>query len=204
MSREVHAGFCESRGVRFPPATLLVVLCPTRERAEAALEALKAILAELGLELAQAKTRLVDMREQDQGFDFLGFHHRRMRSRRGRYFCYRWPSRSAVAAARANIKARTERRWALLSVEVIVKDINKFLVGWRNYYRYGNSTIAFRHLDRYVTERLARFISKKHGHSGRAFGLKVLIDRGLDRGDNGLGLVRLSGSVRYGTVNATR
>jgi RNA-directed DNA polymerase len=187
---------CRRLGVMVRYADDLVILCPTRERAEAALRALKAIVAELGLELAQAKTRLVDLREQGQGFDFLGFHHRRMRSRRGSYFCYRWPSRSAVAAARANIKARTERRRILLSVEVIVKDINKFLVGWRNYYRYGNSSDAFRHLDRYVTERLARFISKKHRHSGRSFGLKILIDRGLDRGVNDLGLVRLSGSVR--------
>ncbi|MCA1706962.1 MAG: hypothetical protein LC808_28330 [Actinobacteria bacterium] len=64
--------------------------------------------------------------------------------------------------------------------------------------------MTFRSLDRYVTERLARFISKKHRHSGRAFGLKVLIDRGLDRGVIDLGLVRLSGSVRNGAVNAVR
>jgi hypothetical protein len=36
MSCEVHVRFCESRRVRFPPATLLVIICPTRQRAEEA------------------------------------------------------------------------------------------------------------------------------------------------------------------------
>jgi hypothetical protein len=37
---------------------------------------LKAILAELGLALMEAKTRIVQLREGGEGFDFLGFHHR--------------------------------------------------------------------------------------------------------------------------------
>ena len=63
MSREAQVRFCERRGVRFPPPTLLVVLCPTRERAGQALAALAEILAGLGLALAPAKTSLVDLRE---------------------------------------------------------------------------------------------------------------------------------------------
>ena len=48
----------------------------TRQEAEGALEALTAILAELGLELKPAKTRIVHLREGGEGLDFLGFHHR--------------------------------------------------------------------------------------------------------------------------------
>ena len=58
----------------------LVVLCPTRERAGQALAALAEILGGLGLALAPAKTSLVDLREPKAGFDFLGFHHRRVES----------------------------------------------------------------------------------------------------------------------------
>lgn len=192
---------CRRLGVMVRYADDLVLLCPTKERAEAAL-ALETILASLGLELAQAKTRLVDLREDGQGFDFLGFHHRRMQSRRGSYFCYRWPSRAAVRSARANIKARTERRRVPLSVDHVVEDLNRFLRGWRNYYRYGNSSKVFHQLDYFVIERLARLISKKHGHAGRDFGMWVLVDRGTNR--DGFGLVRLYGNVRYGDVNAVR
>jgi len=34
VSREVHAGFCERRRVRLPPATLRVVHCKSRRQAE--------------------------------------------------------------------------------------------------------------------------------------------------------------------------
>jgi hypothetical protein len=33
MSREAQVRFCERRGVRFPPPTLLVVLCHSQEQA---------------------------------------------------------------------------------------------------------------------------------------------------------------------------
>ena len=42
----------------------------------AALDALRAILGELGLRLKDTKTRIVHLVEGGEGFDFLGFHHR--------------------------------------------------------------------------------------------------------------------------------
>ena len=178
----------------------LVVLCPTRERAGQALAALAEILAGLGLALAPAKTSLVDLREPKAGFDFLGFHHRRVESftRKGRYFCARWPSDRAVARAKDRIRAHTARRLLRLPVEDIVSHLNLFLAGWRGYFRHGNSTTVFHDLDRFAEERLARFISGKHGRHGRGYGLRVLI------GHDYLGLVRLVGSVRHGTAHASR
>ena len=71
MSREVHAGFCERRGVRFPPATHLVVLCRSERDANAALEVAGEILAGLGLKLHPDKTKVVDLREGREGLTFL-------------------------------------------------------------------------------------------------------------------------------------
>ncbi len=178
----------------------LVILCPTRERAEAALGALTGLLADLGLALSASKTSLVDLRVGGAGFDFLGFQHRRVESftRKGRYFCARWPSKRAVRAAKQKIREHTDRRWLLLPVEEIVKDLNRFLVGWRGYFRSGNSTMVFHDLDRFVTDRMARFIANKHGYRGRNYGLLVLMGNGY------LGLQRLVGSVRYGAVHAVR
>jgi hypothetical protein len=68
MSREAQVRFCERRGVRFPPPTLLVVMCRSREQAEQALERLTALLAGLGLEPKAAKTRIVRVpRAQREG-----------------------------------------------------------------------------------------------------------------------------------------
>jgi RNA-directed DNA polymerase len=185
-------------GVLVRYADDLVIVCPTKERAEQALATLAQILAELGLQLASAKTSLVDLREPKAGFNFLGFHHRRVESftRKGKYFCARWPSERAVRRAKQRIREETARRWLMLPVEFIVKRLNQFLVGWRGYFAHGNSTTVFHDLDEFVVERLARFISKKHGHHGRNYGLRVVIDHEY------LGIVRLVGSVRHGAVHA--
>ncbi len=66
--------------VRF--ADDLVVMCWSRSQAEAALERLTVLLAGLGLEPKAAKTRIVHLEAGGEGFDFLGFHHRLVRSRR--------------------------------------------------------------------------------------------------------------------------
>ena len=176
----------------------LVILCPTKERADEALVTLEAILAELGLSLAAAKTSVVDLRGPKSSFDFLGFHHRRVESftRKGRYFCARWPSDRSVRRAKDRIRQETARGWALLPVEVVVERVNRFLVGWRGYFAKGNSTTVFHDLDEFVVERMARLISTKHGHHGRNYGLRVLIDHDF------LGLVQLVGSVRHGATHA--
>jgi hypothetical protein len=49
-----------------------------RHHAEALREQVSAVIAPLGLRLAPEKTRVVHI---DEGFDFLGFHIRRMRKR---------------------------------------------------------------------------------------------------------------------------
>ena len=60
----------------------LVVMCATRQQAEAALERLRLVLAGMGLELKEAKTRIVHLTEgkDAEGADFLGFHHRWVRA----------------------------------------------------------------------------------------------------------------------------
>jgi Reverse transcriptase (RNA-dependent DNA polymerase) len=50
-----------------------IVMCTTREQAEAALAWLTALLAGPGLEPKAAKTRIVYLAEGEPGFDFSGF-----------------------------------------------------------------------------------------------------------------------------------
>jgi hypothetical protein len=67
MSREVQVRFCESRAVGSRPATHPLVMCRSREQAEAALARLTALLAELGLEPKAAKTRIVRVPRAQKG-----------------------------------------------------------------------------------------------------------------------------------------
>jgi hypothetical protein len=154
------------QGVLCRYADDLVVMRRTEGEARCPLAALRALLAELGLEPKDAKTRIVHLREGGEGFDFLGFHHRyvRGRTRRSRNitFLARWPSRQAMQHARDRIRELTGRERLLLPVEDVVQDVNRFLRGWVGYFRYGNSARPFDKIDRYAITQLSLFVAKRH------------------------------------------
>jgi RNA-directed DNA polymerase len=185
----------ERDGVLARYADDLVVMCWSRGQAEAALERLTALLADLGLEPKAAKTRIVRLEAGGEGFDFLGFHHRLVRSRglNGKKqvtFLARWPADKAVQRARDRIRELTCRSRLLLPVKWIVEDLNRFLGGWAAYFRFGNSAARFEKIRNYARMRLALFISKRHRRS-REFGWSVV----THQSPNQLGLVTLSGIV---------
>jgi len=182
------------RGMLVRYADDLVGLCRSRREAEDALRALTVILAELGLELRQAKTRIVQLREGGEGLDFLGFHHRylRGRTRQSRHvtFLARWPSRQAMQRARDRIRELTERKRLSRPVEEIVQELNRFLRGWGGYFRYGNSARHFDQISTYALKRLASFVAKRHGHAP-GYGMSVVAYRSTNR----IGLISLNGTV---------
>jgi RNA-directed DNA polymerase len=179
--------------VRF--ADDVVVMCASRVQAEAALARLRSLLAELGLQPKAAKTRIVQLAVGGEGFDFLGFHHRLVRSdgrRTGKHvtFLARWPASKAMQRARDRIQELTDRSKLLLPVEEIVARVNLFVRGWAAYFRYGNSARHFDKIRAYMRMRLALFIAKRH-HRSRAFGWHVV----AFASPNQLGLISLDGIV---------
>jgi hypothetical protein len=163
-----------------------------RAEAEVALDALRRILAELGLELKDAKTRIVHLTDGGEGLDFLGFHHRWVRANRARHvqFLARWPSRRAMQHARDRVREITARERLLLPVEDVVRDLNGYLRGWAGYFRYGNSARHFDAISDYAARRVASHVAKRHKRS-RGYGWSVLAFQSSDR----LGLIDLNGTV---------
>jgi RNA-directed DNA polymerase len=173
--------------VRF--ADDLVVMCRSKREAEAALSALRSILAELGLEPKAAKTRIVHLTDGGEGLDFLGFHHRRVRGEhkyRHLRFLARWPSREAMQRARDRIREITNSKRLRDPVDVIVQELNRFLRGWANYFRYGNSRLHFTRVTTYALRRLALFVAKRHKRSS-GYGMTVVAFVSQNR----MGLVNL-------------
>jgi RNA-directed DNA polymerase len=176
-----------------------VVLCSTRSQAEDAHRRAIALMGELGLELHPEKTRVVDLREGREGFDFLGCHfHARVSGRlleRGvrRYYLHRWPSQRAMKRAREKVKFLTGRSRVGADLKWLIGRLNLFLRGWGNYFRTGNASDKFRQLDRYVAWRLKRLLIKKRGrnlHAGQA-------DRWTEAWFHDQGLHKLLGTIRY-------
>jgi len=166
-------------GVMIRYADDVLVMCATRQQAEAALARLTVLLAELGLQPKAAKTRIVQLVEGGEGFDFLGFHHKLVRSKgilngRGTVFLARWPSNKAMQHARDRIGEITDRRRLLFGTETVVQDLNRFLRGWAGYFRYGHSTVRFGKIRSYALFRLALFEGKRHKR-GLAWGKSTVM-----------------------------
>jgi RNA-directed DNA polymerase len=177
-----------------------VVLCSTRSQAEEAHRRAQAMLGGLGLVLHPDKTRVVDLREGHEGFDFLGCHlHARMSGRMWeqkrivRYYLHRWPSQRAMKNARARVKALTSRSRVGVDLKSTIGAVNQFLRGWAGYFRTGNAAIKFCQLDRYVVWRLKRLLIKRRGRNLRA----GQAARWSPAWFHDQGLYQLSGTIRY-------
>ena len=122
-----------------------VVMCRTRQDAEAALSLVEAWTVEAGLSLHPEKTGIVDV--TTDGVEFLGYH-----------FCgnTRWPRISSVAKLKDAIWAKT-RRTNGHSLSYIIADVNRTLRGWFGYFQYSHWT-SFKNLDGWTRMRL-RFTS---------------------------------------------
>jgi RNA-directed DNA polymerase len=177
-----------------------VVMVRSQAHAEQALELIRATLAGLGLALHADKTKIVDLREGREGFDFLGCHFRARMSgrlweqkRRRVYYLHRWPSQRSMKRARAKIKALTGRNRCHQDIREVIAMINPILRGWGNYFRTGNAAYKFNQLDRYVWWRLKRLLIRRYGrnlHAGRA-------GAWTREWFEAHGLHRLRGTVRY-------
>jgi len=158
---------------------LILMVSGDRHHAEALREEVAAVLAPLGLRLAPEKTRTVHI---DEGFDFLGFHIRRMRKRgTSKYYACTKPSRKAIQAIKDKVKARTYRSTRHQDLDELIRSLNRSLAGWANYFRYGVSKATFSAIDTFTWGRLMRWIRAKHkGRTG--LGMRQLRRRFCDQG----------------------
>ena len=178
-----------------------VMLCPTAERAEQARRLAEHTVGTLGLQLHPDKTRVVGLARGAGGFDFLGFHHRMVesRKRRGRYWMHKWPSVRAMDSIRSKVRELTAPRQVGKPTSVVVEELNPVLRGWGAYFRQGNSSAKFCAVDHYVHERVARLARRKHQRHGIGWSQRYSWEW---LGE--LGIHRLEGRVRYPAAHALR
>lgn len=136
-----------------------VILCASREEAEAALETVRQWMEQAGLTLHPTKTRIVDASQQG-GFDFLGYHFERG---------YRWPRAKSLDKFKAAIREKT-RKLRSGSMREIVEDINRTTRGWFEYFKHSHWT-KFAPLDKWIRQRLRTIQRKRHKGKGRARGV---------------------------------
>jgi len=143
-----------------------VVICKTKGTAVKARSVIEHFLKRLKLDLHPDKTKIVEMSKE--GFDFLGFHFYKLKSiKSGKLLPYCWPSQKAMKSVRRVINQITRRKWAGRDINQVVTEIDRVIVGWRSYFKVGNSTRKFQQLDKYVYQRVRRLAQIRCGSRGR-------------------------------------
>ena len=136
-----------------------VVLCKSREEADAALAAIRAWVAENGLRLHPDKTHVGDCLVKGQGFEFLGY-----RFEAGQ----RYVRKKSLDRLKDRIRERT-RRTRGQSLARIIDSLNPLLKGWFAYFKHAHPG-TFMVLDKLIRRRLRSILIKQTKKRSR-FGL---------------------------------
>lgn len=116
----------------------------------------------MGLTINREKTQIVDMNKPHAKLSFLGFtyQYHRSRFRIGTYLNIS-PKQEALKGARSKVKALTDKRRNFIPSSQIIQDMNRFLVGWGNYFSVGHPAKAFSEINYFVGFRLYRHLMRR-------------------------------------------
>lgn len=154
------AGWANARLVRYADDFVI----QTRLRSEELTAWVEAKLEGwLGLKINRDKTRVVDVREGRASLDFLGYTFRYDRDLKGRPWRYLnvCPGKPALARERGKLRELTGPQRGFVPVPVLIQGLNRHLISWASYFRYGYSRMAFRAINRYVRERLVIHLQRR-------------------------------------------
>lgn len=127
----------------------IILLCRTREEAQAALAEIQAWVAEAQLKLHPEKTRIV---HESEGFDFLGYTFRKG---------MRFPRKKSLEKFKDKVCMFTRRNNGKSMEETITK-LNASLRGWYGYFKHSYRTV-FPQMDGWIRRRLRAILLKREG-----------------------------------------
>jgi RNA-directed DNA polymerase len=140
-----------------------------------------------GLTVNRSKTRIVDLKQPGERLDFLGYSFRYDRDIHGRDRKYLnvFPSKKALARERQCLRELTSTRRCFVPIPQLIEGINRHLTGWANYFSYGYSRMAMRHISWFTMQRVVRHLKRRSQRpfrppKGVSF-YRHLLDMGLIR-----------------------
>ncbi len=143
-----------------------VICC--RAGAEEAMATMRSMMSKLKLTVNETKTRLCVL--PDGTFDFLGYTFGRCYNHRtGEAYLAASPAKKRVAKLCDAIGEQTCREKTHVDEEEMVGRLNMKLRGWANYFNLGAVSRAYRAVNYHVTNRLRRWLCRKHKIRGPGF-----------------------------------
>ena len=143
---------CLRHDVRY--ADDFVILCRTREEADAALDLVRGWVTDHGLTLHPTKTHVGDCRVPGQEFEFLEY-----RFEAGRRFV----RKKSMKKLADSIRDKTGRNRGD-SLARVIADLNPMLRGWFGYFKQAHRT-TFKDLDGFIRRRLRSLLLKQNKRS---------------------------------------
>jgi RNA-directed DNA polymerase len=143
-----------------------VVICKTKKDADHAFKLIRTIMERLELTLHPTKTRIVGLWTGEDGFDFLGMHHRKTKAETSAgkvyYTTQQWLAKKAEERIREVVKDRlAPPKMRSMPFADHITWLNPKITGWRNYYYTTYSQRKLAKLDWYILQRLTRWYAKK-------------------------------------------
>lgn len=148
--------------VRF--ADDFVIICKNYKDVKRSHGVVLEVMRRLDLDLNVEKTKIVNLWGGKEGFDFLGYHHRKTRQTTVRgleyYAVERWICKKKHDLIKEVIREVTKKATTYKDIKSMIKIMNLKIVGWRNYYKLSPVKIL-RKLDKFIRDRLIIWYNKK-------------------------------------------
>lgn len=115
------------------------------------------------LTINRDKTRVVRLNEPGATLDFLGYTFRYDRDLYGRDQRYlnMFPSKKAMEREREALREMIGPDVCFKPITELIQEVNRQLIGWRNYFGQGYPRQAFRDLNYFVRSRLIRHLKRR-------------------------------------------
>jgi len=117
----------------------------------------------LGLVINREKTRTIQLREEGETLDFLGYsfrYEKDLKGRPGRYLNL-FPSKKSLEKERDKIRELTGPEQCCKPVSEVVEELNEHLAGWKNYFKVGYCRREFRKINHFVQCRMVRHLNRR-------------------------------------------
>jgi RNA-directed DNA polymerase len=117
----------------------------------------------MGLEINRDKTRVINLKQEGEKLDFLGYTFRYERDRRGRGHRYLnvTISEKALKRERQRLKEMISKERCFVPLPQLIEELNGHLRSWANYFSYGYPRKGSRQINAYVRDRLTQHVRRR-------------------------------------------
>lgn len=167
-----RSGYATIRLTRYADDFVITVK-GTREQAETIkVEVAEFLHTTMGMKLSHEKTHITHRTDR---VTFLGIEvyygpawGQRNADGRERCNVYFLPSPKAITRYKDKVRELTDAQNSYVSDVEVIRAINRFSIGWANYYRHGNSAKLFSNLDNWTWHHVFRWLCHRHNMRPRA------------------------------------